>query len=175
MTTVTIEVADIEATKRRTKAAFHGEPQGCFIRFPSHEDLWATSTANRWGIPEVMTGAGPLGVRELARCVGRVEALERSEGIRAAGLAAFERAERRPNSIHAQHALLSCERFGFLRLLQEQNLIGPTDLRDYWDGKQLRQINLFNSSRLGLGRRSWRPSPPWCVIPGNRAGGKVHR
>jgi predicted transcriptional regulator len=71
MTTVTIEVASIEATKRRTKAAFRGEPQGCFITFPSHEDLWATLTANRWGILKVMTGAGPLGVRELARRVGR--------------------------------------------------------------------------------------------------------
>jgi hypothetical protein len=50
MTSVTIEVADIESTKRRTKAAFRGEPQGCFITFPSHEDLWATLTANRWGI-----------------------------------------------------------------------------------------------------------------------------
>ncbi len=36
------------------------------------------------------------------------------------------------------------ERFGFLRLLQEQSLLAPTDLIDYWDGKQLRQINLFN-------------------------------
>ena len=71
MTTVTIEVASIEATKRRTKAAFRGEPQGCFITFPSHEDLWATLTGNRWGIIKVMTGAGPLGVRELARRVGR--------------------------------------------------------------------------------------------------------
>ncbi|EGV19703.1 hypothetical protein [Thiocapsa marina] len=31
-----------------------------------------------------------------------VEALERSKGIRAAGLAAFEWAERRPNSVQAQ-------------------------------------------------------------------------
>ncbi|QVL48049.1 MAG: tetratricopeptide repeat protein [Thiocapsa sp.] len=36
------------------------------------------------------------------------------------------------------------ERFVFLRLLQEQNLIAPTDLVDYWDGNQLRQINLFS-------------------------------
>lgn len=36
------------------------------------------------------------------------------------------------------------ERFAFLRLLQEQNLIGPTDPIDYWDGDQLRQINLLN-------------------------------
>ncbi len=36
-----------------------------------------------------------------------VEALERSEGVRAAGLAAFEWAERRPNSVQAQGALLA--------------------------------------------------------------------
>jgi hypothetical protein len=36
-----------------------------------------------------------------------VEALERSEGMRAAGLAAFERAERRPNSVQDQGALLA--------------------------------------------------------------------
>jgi hypothetical protein len=36
------------------------------------------------------------------------------------------------------------ERFAFLRLLQEQRLIGSSDLVDYWDGKQLRRIHLFN-------------------------------
>jgi len=71
MTTVTIEVSDIETTKRRTKAAFRGEPQGCFITFLSHEELWATLTANRWSILKALTGAGPLGVRELSRRVGR--------------------------------------------------------------------------------------------------------
>lgn len=71
MRTVTIEVAGIEATKARMKAAFRGEPQGCFISFPSHEDLWATLTPNRWVILKAMTGAGPLGVRELARKVKR--------------------------------------------------------------------------------------------------------
>ncbi|WP_295393359.1 transcriptional regulator [uncultured Thiodictyon sp.] len=71
MTTVTIEVADTETTMQRMKAAFRGEPQGCFITFPSHEDLWSTLTANRWVILKALTGAGPLGVRELARRVGR--------------------------------------------------------------------------------------------------------
>ena len=37
-----------------------------------------------------------------------IESLERSEGIRAAGLAAFEWAERRPNSVQAQGSLLTC-------------------------------------------------------------------
>ncbi len=71
MKTVTIEVAGIEATKQRMKAAFCGEPQGCFISFPSHEDLWATLTPNRWAILKSMTGAEPVGVRELARRVRR--------------------------------------------------------------------------------------------------------
>jgi len=71
MRTVTIEVASLEDTQARMKAAFRGEPQGCFISFPSHEDLWTTLTPNRWGILKAMTGAGPLGVRELARKVRR--------------------------------------------------------------------------------------------------------
>ena len=69
--TVTIEVADIETTKTRMRAAFRGEAQGSFITFPSHEDLWVTLTANRWAILKALTGAGSLGVRELARRVGR--------------------------------------------------------------------------------------------------------
>lgn len=69
--TVTIEVADIEATKARMKAAFRGEVQGNFITFPTHEDLWTTLTANRWAILRALTGANSLGVRELARRVGR--------------------------------------------------------------------------------------------------------
>ncbi len=71
MNTVTIEVADIATTKSRMKAAFRGKTQGSFITFPSHEDLWKTLTANRWAILKALTGAGPLGVRELARRVDR--------------------------------------------------------------------------------------------------------
>ena len=48
-----------------------GESQGSFITFPSHEALWVTLTANRWAILKALTGAGPLGVRELARRLGR--------------------------------------------------------------------------------------------------------
>ncbi len=71
MTTVTIEVSDIETSRERTKAAFRGEPQDCFISFPSHEDLWSTLTANCWAIIKALTGAGPQGVRELAQRVDR--------------------------------------------------------------------------------------------------------
>jgi len=71
MNTVTIEVAGREESNARFQHAMDGEPQGNFITFPSHEALWATLTANRWAILKAMTGAGPLGVRELARRLGR--------------------------------------------------------------------------------------------------------
>ena len=45
MTTVTIEVSGVDTAERRMKAAFRGEVQGCFISFPSHEDLWAAHRA----------------------------------------------------------------------------------------------------------------------------------
>lgn len=71
MRTVTIEVASVEDTKARMKAAFRGEPQGCFISFLSHEDLWATLTPNRWAILKALTGVGPVSIRETARRVRR--------------------------------------------------------------------------------------------------------
>ncbi len=71
MNTVTIDVSSIDAAKQRTKAAFRGVPQGARISFASHEDLWSTLTANRWALLKALTGAGPLGVRELARRVKR--------------------------------------------------------------------------------------------------------
>ena len=67
---VTIEVSDLDTTRERMKAALRGEAQGCFITSPTHEDLWATLTANRWAILKAMTGGGPQGMRELARRVG---------------------------------------------------------------------------------------------------------
>ena len=71
MNTVTIEVSSIDAVKQRTKAALRGVPQGARISFASHEDLWATLTAKHWALLKALTGAGPLGVRELARRVER--------------------------------------------------------------------------------------------------------
>lgn len=71
MKTVTIGVSSIEGTKRRMKAAFRGKPQGTRISFVSINLLWKVLTPNRWGLIEALTGAGELGVRELARRVGR--------------------------------------------------------------------------------------------------------
>jgi len=41
------------------------------ISFATPELLWKVLTAKRWEILKAMTGAGSLGVRELARRVGR--------------------------------------------------------------------------------------------------------
>lgn len=71
MRTVTIDVADREAINARTKAAFRGEPQGDFISFESMEALWRTLTPNRWDILKALAGQGPVGVRALARQLGR--------------------------------------------------------------------------------------------------------
>ncbi|NEV60667.1 transcriptional regulator [Thiorhodococcus minor] len=71
MTTLTIDVADLDSVKDSMKAAFRGEPQGCSYSFRSEERLLSILTANRWAILKALTGAGPLGVRELARRVGR--------------------------------------------------------------------------------------------------------
>lgn len=71
MTTLTIGVSSIEQTKQRMKAAFRGRAQGSGYTFASREDLLRTLNPNRWGLIEALTGAGPTGVRELARRVNR--------------------------------------------------------------------------------------------------------
>jgi predicted transcriptional regulator len=71
MTTLTIDVADLATVKASMKAAFRGVPQGCTYSFLSEEQLLTTLNANRWAILKALTGAGPLGVRALARRVGR--------------------------------------------------------------------------------------------------------
>jgi len=71
MKTVTIDVADRDAIKAQVKAAFRGEHQGDFISFASVEELWRTITPNRWAIIRALAGQGPVGVRALARQLGR--------------------------------------------------------------------------------------------------------
>jgi predicted transcriptional regulator len=71
MTMLTIGVADLETIKERTRAAFRGESQGCTYTFLTEADLLTTLNANRWAIIKALTGAGALGVRELARRLGR--------------------------------------------------------------------------------------------------------
>ena len=71
MTTVTIGVASETEVRERTLHAFRGQAQGAHISFPSIEMLWKIITPRRWDLLRVMTGAGPLAIREIARRSGR--------------------------------------------------------------------------------------------------------
>lgn len=68
---VTIGVSSLDQVDDRIAAAFRGEPQGSHISFLSVEQMWRTLNPKRWELLQVMTGAGPLSIREVARRVGR--------------------------------------------------------------------------------------------------------
>lgn len=68
---VKIGVSSLDDVKERTRDAFRGRPQGNRISFATAELMWKTLAPPRWNIVEVMTGAGPLSIREVARRVGR--------------------------------------------------------------------------------------------------------
>ncbi|QVL49977.1 MAG: transcriptional regulator [Thiocapsa sp.] len=63
--------AEDEWSRRIVQAVERGKPQPPGYSFTTEEDLLDTLTANRFAILKALTGAGPLGVRELARRVGR--------------------------------------------------------------------------------------------------------
>ena len=69
--TVTLSVSSRNSVNQRLQSAFEGRDQGAHISFPTVELLWQTLTTKRWEILQVMTGAGVLSIREVARRVGR--------------------------------------------------------------------------------------------------------
>ena len=70
--TVTIGVAPREEINARfIHAVTTGKRTAPFIGFADERALWGTLTPLRWDILKVMTGAGPLALREIARRVGR--------------------------------------------------------------------------------------------------------
>jgi predicted transcriptional regulator len=71
MKTVILEVASRERTKKRILKAFKGEPQGAFISFESPDILFKTLSGKRWELIKIMTGAGPMTIREAARRLNR--------------------------------------------------------------------------------------------------------
>lgn len=71
MNTVTLGVDSPAAFSGRFVAAMKGEAQGAYITFASADLLFQTLTQQRWDILRIMTGAGPLSCRELARRTGR--------------------------------------------------------------------------------------------------------
>ncbi len=71
MHTVTLVVSSREKINRRFLRAFEGEPQGAFISFESPELLFKVISGKRWELLKVMTGAGPMTIREAARRLQR--------------------------------------------------------------------------------------------------------
>jgi predicted transcriptional regulator len=73
MKTVLFEVASLEEAMARAKAVLRsGKPDRyARISFDSPAHMARIMTPLRWGIVETMTGAGAIGVRELARRLDR--------------------------------------------------------------------------------------------------------
>lgn len=72
MNEVTIGIASKESVSKRFLEAWKtGQPKGAYIDFETEEQLWKVMTLKRWQILRVMTGAGELTTREVARRVGR--------------------------------------------------------------------------------------------------------
>ena len=71
MKIVTLGISDRNAVSRRTIGALKGHKQGARISFASPELLFRVLTTKRWEIIRMMTGAGPLSIRETARRVSR--------------------------------------------------------------------------------------------------------
>ena len=71
MHTVTLVISSRETTNRRFLRAFDGEPQGTLISFESPTLLFKVLTGKRWELLKLMTGAGPIAMREASRRLGR--------------------------------------------------------------------------------------------------------
>jgi len=71
MRTVTLEVSSREKINKRFLRASEGESQGSFISFESPALLFKVLSGKRWELLKVMTGAGPMTIREAARRIGR--------------------------------------------------------------------------------------------------------
>lgn len=71
MGAVTITVNSTESFRGRIKAAFAGKRQDEQISFESFDLLWKVLAPNRMALVKMLTGAGPVTLREAARRVGR--------------------------------------------------------------------------------------------------------
>lgn len=71
MNSVTLEVCSREQVNKRFLRAFEGEVTGEYISFESPELLFKVISGKRWDLLKMMTGAGPMTIREAARRVMR--------------------------------------------------------------------------------------------------------
>ena len=71
MNTVTLGIASRDKSNKQFFGAFEGKPQGAFINFESPTLLFKTLSGKRWELLKIMTGAGPMSIRETARRLSR--------------------------------------------------------------------------------------------------------
>ena len=69
--TLTLKLSSREETTQRMLRAMQGEVQGAFITFESPTLLFKVLTRKRWELLALMTGAGAMPIREVARRIGR--------------------------------------------------------------------------------------------------------
>jgi len=69
MRTVILGIYSREKINKRLLGALEGEPQGTFISFKSPALLFKVLSGIRWELLKVMTDAGPMSMREAARCL----------------------------------------------------------------------------------------------------------
>jgi len=102
MNSVTLEVCSRDTINNRFLRAFEEEPQGQFISFESPELLFKVISGKRWDLLKIMTGTGPVTIREAAR-----------------------RLHRDVKAVHGDiHALLSA---GLLQKLENGRIVFPYD------------------------------------------------
>ena len=71
MRTVTLGLSSRQKTNKRVREAFSGKSQGEYISFESPALLFKVLSGHRWELLELMTGAGPISIREASRRLGR--------------------------------------------------------------------------------------------------------
>lgn len=71
MRALTLVVSSWENASQRFLQAFNGNFQGTYISFESPALLFKVITSKRWELLKIMTGVGPLSIREAARRLGR--------------------------------------------------------------------------------------------------------
>jgi predicted transcriptional regulator len=71
MRTVTLVISSREKINRRFLRAVEGERQEAVISFESPALLFKVLTGKRWELLKLMTGAGPMTIREVARRLRR--------------------------------------------------------------------------------------------------------
>jgi predicted transcriptional regulator len=71
MRTVTLDISSRETANNRFLRAFEGEPQGDVISFERPDLLFKVLSGRRWELLGIMTGAGAMTIRELARRMKR--------------------------------------------------------------------------------------------------------